>query len=86
MNVRNIVIAALEKTTGLMNSPTLAPIILSGGDFDLSELGVDSLTTYEIIMLLEDEVGVEIAPSTLMSAKTLSELVSLIELTIHAKV
>lgn len=85
MNARSIVIAALDKTTGLMNSPTLAPIILSGGDFDLSELGVDSLTTYEIIMLLEDEIGVEIAPATLISAKTLSELINSVDLITRAK-
>jgi acyl carrier protein len=85
MNVRNIVISALDKTTGLLNSPALAQIIHSGGDFELSELGVDSLTNYEIIMLLEDEIGVEIPPAILMSAKTLSELINSIEFALKKK-
>jgi hypothetical protein len=38
MNVRPAVIAALDKTSGLLDRPSLASLALSGGDFDLSEL------------------------------------------------
>jgi acyl carrier protein len=85
MNIRNIIITALDKTTGVLNNSTIAPIILAGGDIDLLELGIDSLTTYEIIMILEDEIGIEISPSTLMSAKSIAELTRSIDRIVQAK-
>lgn len=86
MNIRNVVIEALSQTVGLLDRTSLAPIALSGGDFALSELDIDSLSTYEIIMHIEDELHIEIAPDTVMLAKTLAELISAIDHIVHTKI
>ncbi|MDB5657837.1 MAG: hypothetical protein JWS10_452 [Cypionkella sp.] len=85
MNIRQSVLAALDQTCGLMDRPSLAPIALSGGDFSLSDLDIDSLSTYEIIMQLEDEFGIDIPPVALASAASLADLVAAVTLAVDAK-
>lgn len=79
MTSRSVVIAALHRTAGLLDRASLVPIVVAGGDFNLSELDIDSLSAYEIIMHIEDELEIELAPVTVMSAKTLNELVSAVD-------
>ena len=78
MDIRNAVIAALDQTTGLMDRPSLASVVLSGGDFALAELDIDSLSTYEIIMQLEDALGIDISPAAIASTTTLADLVDVV--------
>ncbi|AZL59566.1 hypothetical protein EI545_12410 [Tabrizicola piscis] len=85
MNVRPAVIAALDKTSGLLDRPSLASLALSGGDFDLSELDIDSLATYEIIMQLEDEFGIDLPPASIASTTTLCDLVDVVARAVQAK-
>ena len=75
MDVRRSVLAALDSTAGLMDRPTLAAVALSGGNFPLAALDIDSLSAYEVIMQLEEEYEVEIAPAAVLAAVSLSDLV-----------
>lgn len=85
MNIRQSIIVALDQTTGLLDRPALAPVVLSGGDFDLSQLDIDSLSTYEVIMQLEDEFGIDLPPASVASATTLCQLVDVVTRAVHAK-
>jgi acyl carrier protein len=85
MNIRQSVIAALDQTAGLMDRPSLAPLALSGGNFALSELDIDSLSAYEIIMQLEDEFSIDIAPTTIAAATTLDDLVDAVTRAVQAR-
>jgi acyl carrier protein len=85
MNIRQSVLAALDQTCGLMDRPSLVPIALSGEDFPLSDLDIDSLSTYEIVMLLEDEFGIDIPPTAVASSTTLDDLVAAVTHAIQAK-
>lgn len=76
VDIRQSVLAALDTTTGLMNRPDLAVIALSGGDFPLASLDIDSLSAYEVIMQLEEEFEVEIAPAAVLASETLSDLIA----------
>ncbi len=85
MSIRQSVLAALDQTCGLMDRPSLVPIVLSGGDFALSDLDIDSLSTYEIVMLLEDEFGIDFPPLAVSSSTTLGDLVAAVANAIQAK-
>ncbi|MCX7289381.1 MAG: phosphopantetheine-binding protein [Rhodobacterales bacterium] len=85
MNIRRVVIAALDKSVGLLDRPSLAPVALSGGDFALSELDIDSLSTYEIIMQLEDELGIDLPPAAVASTTTLDDLVDVVTRAVEAR-
>ena len=50
MDIRRSVLAALDTTTGVLDRPKFAALALSGGDFALADLDLDSLSAYEVIM------------------------------------
>ena len=78
MDVRSAVIAALDETCGLLNRPQLAGQALSGGDFALADLDIDSLSTYEVIMSLEESLGIELEPAVIFSSVMLSDVIDAI--------
>ena len=75
MDIRRSVLAALDTTTGVLDRPKFAALALSGGDFALADLDLDSLSAYEVIMALEDEYAVNIAPAAVLSSHMLSDLI-----------
>ncbi len=79
MNVRDAVIMALDKTCGLMERSSLVKKLNSDQDFDLLELDLDSLSSYEVIMQIEDALEVDLEPSIVLSSQTFSELLMNIE-------
>jgi acyl carrier protein len=83
MTARAVVIEALNTTCGLMNRPELASVILKGGDIELDRLDIDSLSAYEVIMLIEDELDVNVKPTAVFNSRTLSELVAEIDSLLH---
>jgi acyl carrier protein len=79
MTTRMAVLDALNSSCGLMERPEFASVIHSGGDIPLSELDLDSLSTYEVIMAIEEALGIDIKPDVVFSATTVSDLVARIE-------
>jgi acyl carrier protein len=79
MNARDAVITALNETCGLMERSSLVKKLHSNQDFDLVELDIDSLSSYEVIMQIEDALGVDLEPSIVLSSKTFSELLRNVE-------
>ena len=80
MNPRSAVLDALNISCGLMERPEFASVILAGGDIALAELDLDSLSTYEVIMSVEEALGIDIKPEVVFGATTLSDLVARIDL------
>ncbi len=57
---RDIVIEALNKATGILNEPEMARRILGGGDVRFDEMEIDSLSLFEVIMEVEERLGIEL--------------------------
>lgn len=45
----------------------------------ISELGADSIDVFEMIMALEDELGIEVPEDKVQSLKTVQDVVALLE-------
>lgn len=79
MDVRKAVLDAIDTTCGLYDRPQFAAAAHGGGDLILSQLDLDSLSTYEIIMALEETLEIEIRPEVMFRSETLSEVVAALE-------
>lgn len=78
-HVRSVVISALDKAAGLLDRPIYARDVLAGRDVDLGGLDLDSLTIFEIVMELEDNLGLELDAEHVARQPTLSALVAFLE-------
>lgn len=58
--VRAEVIRALDAVTGILNQPDVAHRLMAGDDVAFADLDLDSLSTLEMIMQIEDRFGVEL--------------------------
>jgi acyl carrier protein len=59
-DLRRLVIAALDKATGIMNMPARARVLMAGQDMAFDTMEIDSLSFLEIVMQIEDALGVEL--------------------------
>lgn len=75
LGTRAVVVAALQKTMGLMNNPAVAPLVLAGKDIDLSQIDLDSLDLFEVIMEIEDRLGLQLDADDVAGQPTLHALV-----------
>ena len=58
--LRDVVIKAVDRATGVMNVPATARLLMAGQDLAFDTLDIDSLSLLEIVMQLEDALGVEL--------------------------
>lgn len=58
--IRDTVIAALNSATGVLNKPQFARPLMSGGDVRFDAMEIDSLSLFEIIMEVEERLGIEL--------------------------
>jgi acyl carrier protein len=75
-SLRDVVVAALNKATGVLNEPEMARQILSGADVAFADLDLDSLTMFEMIMEIEEQLGIEMNLDAVAEAKGLDEVVA----------
>lgn len=77
--VRLLAIEALHRSIGLLNDPAYARIRQEPSrDLVFAELELDSLSTLEVLMEIEEAVEVELDPELLPELETLSGLVDFI--------
>lgn len=76
---RDIVIAALHKSVGLLDDPKHAPAVLGGEDLIFSEIELDSLDLFEVIMEIEDRMGLELDADDVADQPSLHALVAFLE-------
>lgn len=74
--LRAAVIAALDRTLGLMERPDTGRAILTGQDVRLDALDLDSLGAYEIVFELEETLGRPVPPATVLQAETVAGLIA----------
>jgi acyl carrier protein len=58
--LRDIAVRALHRATGLLNDPHRAREVMAGRNVDFDGLDMDSLSLFEVIMELEDRLGIEL--------------------------
>lgn len=58
--VSTLVVEAIEAATGFLNDRKTYQTLSAGQDLALSALELDSLATFEIIMSLEERLGLEL--------------------------
>lgn len=78
-DVRNVAIGALHKAAGLLDHAERARTVLSGGDVAFDALEMDSLSRFEAIMQIEDELGLELDDDEVQDLATLNALVAFLE-------
>lgn len=78
-DTRSTVVAALQKTVGLMNNPVVAPQVLAGEDIDLAQVDLDSLGLFEVIMEIEDRLGLQLDADDVAAQPTLNALVAYLD-------
>ncbi len=84
--MRDIVIAALDKATGILNNADLARPLLGGHDVAFDQFEMDSLSLFEVIMELEERLGLELDADAVVASVSVAGLVSYLEARIDAKV
>jgi acyl carrier protein len=78
--LRKVVIEALNKASGALNEPEMARTLMSGGDVPFAELDMDSLTMFEMIMDVEEKLGIELDADQVASKSGVDEFVSYLKL------
>jgi len=78
-STRDIVIAALHEAVGVLDDPVHAPKLKAGEDIPLSSIDIDSLSTFEVVMQLEDELGLELDADEVTEQKSVAALVAFLD-------
>jgi acyl carrier protein len=80
MNGRPELMALLR---GIVLEVAEKPIPEVTGDMQIAELGLDSISVAEIVVRLEDRLGVEIPATQWLRARTLQDIIDIIEQADH---
>lgn len=59
-NIRDTVVRALDEAVGIMRDPESGPALLRGEDVQFSNIEIDSLSMFEMLMFIEEELGIDI--------------------------
>jgi acyl carrier protein len=74
-DIRRILIEALDDVAGIRGDPRFADAVLRDGDLSLADLEIDSLARFEVMMHLEEALGIELDDDEIAGAATLDGLV-----------
>lgn len=74
--IRKAVVDALHAATGVLNDPVAGRTLLAGEDFRFASLEMDSLTLFEMMMNIEEALGLELDADEVAEHETLSALVA----------
>lgn len=78
-STREIVVAALHKSIGVLDDPAHAPAILAGKDIEFSRIEIDSLDLFEVIMEIEDRMGLMLDADDVAAQPSLDALVAYLD-------
>jgi acyl carrier protein len=84
--LRHTVISALNKATGLLNNPELARPLMAGQDLAFEAFEMDSLSMFEVIMELEERLGLELDADQVAASLSVNGLVAHLRTRIDAAV
>lgn len=83
--IRALVIDALDASAGVRGNPVFAGAIARGEDVTFDTLDLDSLTRFEVMMHLEEALGIELDDDEVEGAGTLDALVRHLIQAVEAK-
>ncbi|MGI1663770.1 acyl carrier protein [Palleronia sp. KMU-117] len=83
--IRALVIDALDASAGVRGNPLFAGAIARGEDVPFDVLELDSLTRFEVMMQLEEALGIELDDDEVAGAGTLDTLVGHLAQVVEAK-
>lgn len=75
-HIRALLIDALDASAGVRGNPAFATALARGEDIRLEALELDSLTRFEVMMQLEEALGIELDDDEVAAAGSLEGLVS----------
>lgn len=78
-DIRALVIDALDEAAGIRTNAAFARALARGEDIELAAIEVDSLSRFEAIMRIEEELGIEIDDDEMLEQETLGRLVIYLE-------
>jgi acyl carrier protein len=78
-DVRALVINTLDEVAGVRSNAAFARALQTGDDISLDALEVDSLSRFEAIMRIEEDLSIEIDDDEMVEQQTLNRLIAFIE-------
>lgn len=75
-HIRAVVIAALDKAIGVLNTPATARALMGGQDLAFDAVEIDSLSLMEMVMQIEDVLGVELDADEVVAQQSVDGLVA----------
>ena len=74
-DIRKTVIAALDKSINVLRDPEIGPRLLKGEDVAFDDMELDSLSVFEVLMFVEEELGIELETDEIEDIETVNGLV-----------
>lgn len=78
-DVSGFVLGALDRVAPVLQSPERMRALGQGGDFALDDLELDSLSRFEVMMQIEDALGIELDDDDFAGVTTFRALVAMVE-------
>lgn len=75
-SIRDTVVTALHQATGLLNDPDLAREVLAGRNIAFSRIEMDSLSLFEVIMEIEEELDLALDADEISDLPDLNALIA----------
>jgi acyl carrier protein len=73
-NIREIIISAIHESTGFLNDPKFFKSKNDNIDIIFSEIDIDSLSRFEIVMHIEEALDIELDSEDVFNHQSLFEL------------
>lgn len=84
-HIKSVVIAALDRAIGVMNTPATARALMRGQDLTFDTVEIDSLSVMEMVMQIEDVLGVELDADEVVAQQSVDGLVAFLEKRIEGR-
>ena len=81
--IRKTVIDALHNATGFLDNPSHAKAVFGNNDISFDELEFDSLSRFDAMMQIEEELAIELDDDEVVSQGSLNALVAYLEQRVH---
>jgi acyl carrier protein len=78
-DIRKVVITALDVVSGVMDRPDTARPLMAGQDLAFDLVEIDSLSVLEMVMQIEDALGVELDADEVAAQGSVDGLVRFLE-------
>jgi acyl carrier protein len=78
-DIRAVVVSALDAVAGVLNRPDMARTLMAGQDLAFDVVEIDSLSLLELVMQIEDALGVELDADEVAAQGSINGLVRFLQ-------